>query len=85
MPERELALAEAREILCAAIRELEPKNAFVVVHRYGFGTEEKTLRRIGEMLGVSGNRIRQRERKALRLLRIKLKHLETTWRDTRNA
>lgn len=51
------------------IEELEPDLQKVIRARFGFDGPEKTLREIGEELGVSPEAVRQREQKALRRLR----------------
>jgi len=59
--------APAKELL----RTLSPQESAVVTIRYGlFGCKEKTLEKTGVGLGISRERVRQIQRKALR----KMKH-----------
>ena len=54
-----------------ALNTLSPREAHILKHRYGFdGTEPMTLDRVGSMLGISQERVRQLEKRALRKLRM---------------
>jgi RNA polymerase primary sigma factor len=66
------ALAEADTLagVLSRLDELEPRQADVIRLRYGLGTgAAKSLREIGESLGMSRERVRQLETQALRRLR----------------
>ena len=69
-PEQRLILGEAKQALKAAMLTLTPKEQRILDLRYGltYG-EEKTLDEVGAMFGVSRERIRQQEMKALRKMR----------------
>jgi RNA polymerase sigma factor (sigma-70 family) len=69
-PERKMILNEANQVLKAAMMTLTPKEQRILDLRYGltYG-EEKTLDEVGAMFGVSRERIRQQEMKALRKMR----------------
>lgn len=69
-PERKMILNEANQALKAAMMTLTPKEQRILDLRYGltYG-EEKTLDEVGAMFGVSRERIRQQEMKALRKMR----------------
>ena len=69
-PERKMILDEAKQALKAAMMTLTPKEQRILDFRYGltYG-EEKTLDEVGAMFGVSRERIRQQEMKALRKMR----------------
>jgi RNA polymerase sigma factor (sigma-70 family) len=70
--ERNLALKrKIREIL--SVSTLLPSEREVLIHRFGLGVdqEEHTLEALGEKYGVTRERIRQREEKALEQLRTK--------------
>ena len=55
------------------ILSLNPREQFVITHRFGLnGAEKKTLEEIGEIEGVTRERIRQIEAKAMRKLRTLL-------------
>lgn len=55
--------------LSAAIAELSDREQFVIRHRFGLGTKPATLDRIAVHFGVSRERVRQIEAKALDVLR----------------
>ena len=55
------------------ILNLNPREQFVITHRFGLnGAERKTLEEIGAIQGVTRERIRQIEAKAMRKLRTLL-------------
>lgn len=59
------------ELLMKMIGELNEPYRDTLYHRFGINTEPKTLQAIGDMSGVSRERIRQRENKAIEMLRIR--------------
>lgn len=65
----DLLLTEQSQLLHEIVDTLPPKDQLVIRHRFGLGCEEETLEQVGERLGVTRERIRQREQKALRVLR----------------
>jgi RNA polymerase sigma factor (sigma-70 family) len=69
-PEHKMILNEAKQALKTAMMTLTPKEQRILDLRYGltYG-EEKTLDEVGAMFGVSRERIRQQEMKALRKMR----------------
>lgn len=60
-----------RAVLEEMIRELKPREQEVIKARYGFDNgEEKTLEEVGRIFGVTRERIRQIESKAIRKLQL---------------
>jgi RNA polymerase primary sigma factor len=65
-PEGSVAQRQLGLLIERSIRELEPRQARVLMLRFGFsGGREHTLEEVGEMYGVTRERIRQIEAKAL--------------------
>ncbi|HEM56084.1 MAG TPA: sigma-70 family RNA polymerase sigma factor, partial [Thermodesulfobium narugense] len=70
-PEKELLKKELKEILEEALSTLNEKEELILRYRFGLEDEkEYTLEQIGKILGITRERVRQIETKALR----KLKH-----------
>lgn len=59
----------AEDAVTGALESLTPRERKVIEARFGFNGAEKTLREIGDEFGVSSDRIRQIEQRALRKLR----------------
>lgn len=67
--ERELARAELRELLAEALGTLDPRDRFVLEQRFGLdGNGQRTLEEVGAAVGVTRERVRQREARALQRL-----------------
>lgn len=70
-PEMELELLRGHPELEAALSALTPTERMVVEHRYGLcGREEHTLEQVGAIVGVTRERIRQIQVKALKTMRL---------------
>ena len=69
--EEDVARNDIRERLITAVRDSLPeRDAEILLYRYGFlDGEEKTLERAGEKYGVTRERVRQIEEKALPVIR----------------
>lgn len=63
---------ELRDALNGAIEQLKPRERTVVRLRFGLDRERVTLRKIGEALGVSRERVRQIQITALRKISLLL-------------
>jgi len=69
LPEESVGETLRNEALAGAIAILGERERGVIVHRYGlYGTDPETLDEIGRRLGVSRERVRQLETKALKNL-----------------
>ena len=77
--ENEYFKTELKQQLLECLDLIDPKAASVVMYRFGFyGGREYTLEEVGKIFGVTRERIRQIEKKALRNLRMgaKVKKLD---------
>jgi RNA polymerase sigma factor (sigma-70 family) len=66
------------------VDELEARERWVVRHHFGLDGPSRTLTELGEILGVSSERVRQVEARALEQLRSRLEHDAATpsWRHS---
>lgn len=70
-PEESLDKSYCRKIVSEALSALEPREQAVLRERYGLETgNQRTLEEVGEMYGLTRERIRQVEQKALKKLRL---------------
>lgn len=61
---------ELQHAIEAGLGNLDPREQLIIIHRFGlFGAEVKTLAEIGKREGISRERIRQLETRAIRKLR----------------
>lgn len=67
---------DLRSRVIDAIMKLKPREVEIIMDRYGFYGPEMTLEQIGQEIGVTRERIRQIEEKALRKLSKKAKKLK---------
>ena len=71
-----------REELEIAIATLEPREQVIIKLRFGlYDDRPRTLEEIGAALGVTRERIRQIEERALRRLRNRSRRLKTLWEE----
>lgn len=73
---------DLRIIVQKELEHLKPKEKLVLEHRFGLdGYEERTLEEVGKILGVTRERVRQIESKALRRLGhpARSKKLKSYW------
>jgi RNA polymerase primary sigma factor len=76
-PDEETAINLRRKELASALQSLNPRMRKVVELRFGLaGSDPKTLEEVGEGLGVTRERVRQLEARALRELRLFAPDLE---------
>jgi RNA polymerase primary sigma factor len=68
---------DLRDKISRAISSLCPKEKRIVKVRYGIGEEEQTLEALAQEFGVTRERIRQIEMKAIRKLKLSLAVIET--------
>jgi RNA polymerase primary sigma factor len=76
-PDEETALNLRQKELARALQSLNPRMRHVLELRFGLsGSDPKTLEEVGEGLGVTRERVRQLETRALRELRLFAPDLE---------
>ena len=76
-PDQETALNLRQKELTRALQSLNPRMRHVLELRFGLsGSDPKTLEEVGEGLGVTRERVRQLETRALRELRLFAPDLE---------
>ena len=68
-PEETAMVAQMKTLLGEQLDRLEPRQATVLRRRFGIDCDEHTLEEVGKEFGVTRERIRQIEAKALRALR----------------
>lgn len=69
-PEQQIMEKDLKIQVQYLVDQLNPRERFVITHRFGLaGAEKKTLEEIGELEGVTRERIRQIEARAMRKLR----------------
>lgn len=77
-PETAAAQSLERQVLTCALSSLAPQQSQVITLRYGFDDGvERTLSEVGGIMGLSRERVRQIEAKALGLLRTDKRVTET--------
>lgn len=72
-PEQAATASGERDGLCAAIGSLSPREVFVLTERFGLDDgRERTLEEVGAAIGLTHQRIRQIQNRALAKLRLRL-------------
>lgn len=61
--------SEDKDTIASVINTLSPKEKEIIVKRFGLGCVPMTLEAVGQQLGISKERVRQRQNAALRKLR----------------
>lgn len=67
-PEEVLMISEQQAYVRKYLKCLRPREESIIRHRFGIGCEEKTLEEVGRVYGLTRERIRQIEAKALKKL-----------------
>ncbi|PTC03182.1 RNA polymerase sigma factor RpoS [Vibrio mediterranei] len=82
VPEEMLLKENLNQILVEHVNALPDRQKEVLYHRFGLlGTETKTLDEVGEIVGVTRERVRQIQNLALQSLRNKLVRQDLSSRD----
>ncbi|WP_457640742.1 sigma-70 family RNA polymerase sigma factor [Persephonella sp.] len=69
--EKELIEESLHKELSTLLNVLDDRERAIIEHRFGLnGKEPKTLTEVGELLGISRERVRQLEQRALKKLRV---------------
>jgi RNA polymerase sigma factor (sigma-70 family) len=76
-PEHFYAQMELAMLLDKAVEGLPPREKTIITHRFGLAkaSEEETLEQIGQELGVSRERVRQLQERAMDKLRARLEEI----------
>jgi len=67
--DNKLNLIQLRKIFNQNLEFLTPKQKYVLFSRFGIGTTVKTLEHLGEVLGVTRERVRQIESQTIRIIK----------------
>ncbi len=69
--EKEIVEESLKKELTSLLSALDDRERAIIEHRFGLnGEEPKTLTEVGELLGISRERVRQIEQRALKKLRV---------------
>jgi RNA polymerase primary sigma factor len=77
--EKDINEEDLKRVIEALLDTLSPRERTILIHRFGLnGKEPKTLDEVGEIVGLSRERVRQIENRILKKLRkiAKIKKLE---------
>jgi RNA polymerase primary sigma factor len=81
-PEEEVIHEDVNTELRALLETLSPREKLILVKRFGIGGEqERSLRELAREFGLTAERIRQIEKKALERIRRRMDRLETPVAD----
>lgn len=68
-PESAFLLRERNRMLRDCLNALSPREQFIVASRFGLNGTAKTLEQVGQLLGITRERVRQIEAKTIKKLR----------------
>ncbi|MBU1020011.1 MAG: sigma-70 family RNA polymerase sigma factor [Firmicutes bacterium] len=71
-PEKHYKYKVLEEYVNEILEELSERERDIIKMRFGIGTEEKTLNEIGQFLGITRERVRQIQAKAIEKIRKKM-------------
>ncbi|MGB9766573.1 MAG: sigma-70 family RNA polymerase sigma factor [Sulfurihydrogenibium sp.] len=68
--ERELNQEDLLKCIDELLETLSPRERMIIIHRFGlYGEEPKTLKEVGDLVGISRERVRQIEKRLIKKLR----------------
>ena len=82
-PEEEAIIANRREIIASYLQKyLTPRERKVIILRFGLESDKPmTLEEVGREYGITRERVRQIEAKAIRKLRFRFARNKITWEN----
>lgn len=82
-PEEEAIIANRREIIASYLQKyLTPRERKVIILRFGLESDKPmTLEEVGREYGITRERVRQIEAKAIRKLRFRFAKNKITWEN----
>ncbi|MCY9853344.1 RNA polymerase sigma factor RpoD/SigA [Vibrio mediterranei] len=82
LPEKDIATQNLNKALLSLVDSLPEKQRTILHHRFGLLDDEpKTLEQVGEIVGVTRERVRQIQKNAMETLRDKLKRQDVTYAE----
>ncbi|MGC8869073.1 MAG: sigma-70 family RNA polymerase sigma factor, partial [Sulfurihydrogenibium sp.] len=68
--EKELNQGDLLKCIDELLETLSPRERMIIIHRFGlYGEEPKTLKEVGDLVGISRERVRQIEKRLIKKLR----------------